>query len=261
MLPFVVLPIEINHQEIAPQAKAELISSVSAIQPGKKFFVAIHLSMAKGWHSYYANPGESGMATQAIWETNSSAASVGPILWPEPHLHKAGGVSAYVYEDELWLTSEVTPPKTPSGARLHLAVTANWLLCKDFCVPQHANLSIDLPFAMAEEPNPQFSSARSSLPTAGSSFGFYAVVKSGRVALGSRSLPPGMAIDQFYPANPKFFGAEEHTVKRLGKGIEITIPLSPYAVETPSRLTGILSIKPLGIRKRAMWLDIPVTAR
>ena len=41
-------------------AEAQLISEVSAVQPGRPFWVALRLQMREGWHTYWRNPGDSG---------------------------------------------------------------------------------------------------------------------------------------------------------------------------------------------------------
>lgn len=52
----------------APKAadlvQAELIAEPRAIEPGRPFTVGIRLRMAEHWHTYWRNPGDSGLATE-----------------------------------------------------------------------------------------------------------------------------------------------------------------------------------------------------
>ena len=45
----------------ADHVQAELLSDVSAIQPGKPFWLGVHLTVDPGWHVYWKNPGDAGL--------------------------------------------------------------------------------------------------------------------------------------------------------------------------------------------------------
>src|SRR5580704_18703190 len=100
----------IGVQFTAPQAKTELVPSTTTISPGKPFAIAMHMTMDPGgWHSYYINPGESGQATSIKWHLPPGF-KAGPIQWPVPERIVIGGVAGYVYEKQVWLVTEITPP-------------------------------------------------------------------------------------------------------------------------------------------------------
>ncbi len=44
--------------------KAQLISEDKSIQPGKPFCVALRLKMDEHWHTYWKNPGDSGLTAK-----------------------------------------------------------------------------------------------------------------------------------------------------------------------------------------------------
>ena len=44
----------------SPHVNVELIQEDEAIQPGRPFWVAIHLAIEEGWHIYWKNPGDAG---------------------------------------------------------------------------------------------------------------------------------------------------------------------------------------------------------
>ena len=43
--------------------EAELVSNVKTIEPGVPFEIALRLSMDPEWHTYWENPGDTGLAT------------------------------------------------------------------------------------------------------------------------------------------------------------------------------------------------------
>ena len=50
-----------------PHVTAELIPESTTVQPGKPFDVALHLHSDPGWHTYWINPGDAGLATSITW--------------------------------------------------------------------------------------------------------------------------------------------------------------------------------------------------
>ena len=46
---------------------ARLLSEVKTVQPGGSFWVATKLQMSDGWHTYWRNPGDSGLETTIEW--------------------------------------------------------------------------------------------------------------------------------------------------------------------------------------------------
>ncbi|MCX8005193.1 MAG: protein-disulfide reductase DsbD family protein, partial [Burkholderiaceae bacterium] len=74
----------------------------------------------------------------------------------------------YGYEGEVLLLAELTPPATLApGQAVTLAARADWLICKDICIPDGADLKLALP--VREDAGPsrraaQFAAARAQVP-------------------------------------------------------------------------------------------------
>ena len=60
-----------------------LVAEPRAVRGGEPFTVAVRLRMAEHWHTYWRNPGDSGLATEIAW-TLPPGFSAGPIQWPAP---------------------------------------------------------------------------------------------------------------------------------------------------------------------------------
>src|SRR5947208_1943768 len=129
--------------------QAELLADVSAIQAGKSFTVGVRLSIRPGWHVYWKNPGDSGIAT-AVEFTLPEGFAAGEIQYPVPQrFTQTGGIVNYGYEDEVILLATITPPEQLPSKNVHLAAKANWLVCQEECIPGEAELAIDLPVAVS----------------------------------------------------------------------------------------------------------------
>ena len=131
----------------AEHAKAELIAETTALLRGGDTTVALMLTPEEGWHTYWINPGDSGLATKLEW-TLPEGVSAGLIQWPAPHLAPLGELTNYGYDGEtLHMVTVSVPASWPKDAPLTLKAKAKWLVCKDVCIPGTANLSLTLPVA------------------------------------------------------------------------------------------------------------------
>jgi thiol:disulfide interchange protein DsbD len=236
------------------------VASTSSVVPGKPFEVALHMTMAPGWHSYYINPGESGQATTIKWNLPGGWRA-GPIQWPAPERITVGGVAGYVYEGEVWLVTTITPSKRLfPGSVAPIGADVNWLLCREACVPQKSRLSLYIPPGKVQHKNWIFGPAEKSKPkpladgmvSAGIQ-GKSAVLWAAKKAISAKSV-------EFFPADPTYFGADPVKTTTTHSGIKVVVPLSKYAPGSPSRLTGILVV-PNGENKGAHWVDVKVTER
>ena len=46
----------------------ELVAATTSVEPGRTLTVALRLKPDEHWHTYWKNPGDSGLATQIEWE-------------------------------------------------------------------------------------------------------------------------------------------------------------------------------------------------
>jgi thiol:disulfide interchange protein DsbD len=131
-------------------ATAELIAEVSSIQPGRPFTVGLHLVMEKGWHTYWKNPGDAGMATSIRWELPEGF-SADDIAWPTPHTFGEAPELCYGYDGDLLLPVTITPPAalTP-GTTVTLRASGAWLICNEICISDKAELTLGLPVKKEE---------------------------------------------------------------------------------------------------------------
>ncbi len=125
--------------------KAELLADVTAVQPGETFNVGVRLTMEEGWHVYWLNPGDSGLPTKVEWKVPAGF-KVNALDYPAPvRFDQPGNVVGYGYHHSLMLVAKVTAPKDlQPGANIEIAASANWLVCKDICLPGKAAVSLVL---------------------------------------------------------------------------------------------------------------------
>src|SRR4051812_48172467 len=128
----------------SPRATASLVSEVDAMSPGKPFRVALRLRLASGWHTYWQNPGDAGVPPELEFDLPSGV-TAGPIAWPTPQRVAEGPLMTYAYTGEVLLPVVITPATDAVSVKAH----ANWLVCREICVPEEADFQLDLPVGSA----------------------------------------------------------------------------------------------------------------
>jgi len=149
------------------QVQAELLADVASIQPGKPFTLGVRLTLQRGWHVYWENPGDSGIPTTVDFVLPEGF-TVGELQYPLPQrIEQPGGIVNYGYEHEVMLLAKVTPPKDlPIDKSVHVVAKVNWLVCREECYPGRAETALDLPVAQqaAESHRDVFDQWRRRLP-------------------------------------------------------------------------------------------------
>lgn len=131
--------------------QVELISDIQSIQPGRSFWVAVHMTMEDGWQTYWKNPGDSGLPTQIEWQLPVGF-SAGEIHWPYPQRFDYPEVTSYGYKGEVLLISEIIPPAALPTRPVTLKAHVKWMACGKICVPGESDVALTLP-VMREPPS------------------------------------------------------------------------------------------------------------
>ena len=152
-----------------PKVKAQLIAEDDSIKPGQKFWVALRQEITPGWHTYWKNPGDTGLATTIKWELPQGFAAE-PIAFPTPDRHRIGDLVNFGYDNSVMLLNEIIAPmELKIGETVDLKAKASWLVCQDICIPETAQLELKLKVAHAPAPGAwasAFTAAKTKLPQA-----------------------------------------------------------------------------------------------
>jgi len=141
------------------RATATLVSDTDRIAAGTPFKVGLRLRLQPGWHTYWRNPGDAGIAPELTFALPDGA-SAGQLAWPAPQRQPEGPLMTYGYNGEVLLAVPVSGPART--VRLH----ASWLVCKEICVPEEGDFRLDLPAGppAASSEAPLFAAAEAALP-------------------------------------------------------------------------------------------------
>lgn len=147
----------------SPRSTASLVTEADSVVPGRAFRVGLRLQMARGWHTYWQNPGDAGLPPTLEFKL-SGHAKVGKVAWPAPELKPEGPLMTFGYSGDLLLPVTITGATAPLSIELH----AEWLICAKVCVPEEGDFRLDIP-AGDGEPRAQgslFSAADRRMPRA-----------------------------------------------------------------------------------------------
>lgn len=135
-------------QVATEQVRVRLLAyAPQGVAPNQAVWVGLELAHAPQWHTYWQNPGDAGLPTQLQW-TLPEGVSAGAIAWPRPEKISLGPPSYltnYGYEGTVLLPVPLTIGPTFKGPYLDVEVQANWLVCKQECIPQEARLRLQIP--------------------------------------------------------------------------------------------------------------------
>ena len=154
-------PVKTEHAEV------ELIAEKSALVVGEKNVIGLSIKHAPHWHTYWKNPGDSGYPTKITWAVPPGY-GVGEFDWPTPKRLATGPIVNFGYEGEVLLPVTISVPLAAKvGESVTLKGRAEWLVCKDVCIPEEGNVSVTLPVAASNAPGAdgaRFAAARAATP-------------------------------------------------------------------------------------------------
>ena len=131
------------------QVRAELLAHApEGVGAGKPLWVGLQLQHAKDWHTYWKNPGDSGLPTQLEWKLPPGVTVSAPV-WPTPKKFPLGPLANFGYDGTLLLPVQITLPPDWSARSLDVKLNASWLACRTECIPEEGLFRISLPASAA----------------------------------------------------------------------------------------------------------------
>ena len=132
-----------------PEIRAELVTyAPEGVKKGRELMLGLLLQHQPGWHTYWQNPGDSGLPTELRWSLPTGMAA-GPLQWPTPQKIKVGSLSNFGYEGTVLLPVTVLPgadfQPAPGDRDVTIRLSASWLVCQKECIPQEGEFSLRLP--------------------------------------------------------------------------------------------------------------------
>lgn len=129
---------------------SRLVADVDTVTPGEPFWLALEMQLAPEWHTYWENPGDTGIPTTLKW-TLPEGFTAAPVHWQVPQRVELAGLMNFAYSGMVYFPAPITPPKDLRGDTYRFSLKANWLVCKDICIPEKGEYTLSLPVGTATE--------------------------------------------------------------------------------------------------------------
>ncbi|MBX3606117.1 MAG: thioredoxin family protein [Piscinibacter sp.] len=227
------------------QVRAELVAHApDGVQPGKPLWLGLAIEHAPHWHTYWKNPGDSGLPTTLQWQLPPGVAA-GEIDWPTPKRLPIGPLVNYGFEGSLLLPVPVTVPANFGADSLRVQLHADWLVCKDVCIPESGEFVLDVPARSATVGQAaRFEAAFAARPQPAAGVQAQASVVDGALQVVVAGLPAA-----WQGGTPAFFPETAGVVDNAAVPAStwqagqwtVRVPLSAQRSESPARMAAVLT--------------------
>jgi thiol:disulfide interchange protein DsbD len=253
---------------LAAHTQARLVLAAEAARPGDTVLVGVQLRMDPRWHTYWRNPGASGMATKIEWQLPAGV-TPGAIQWPLPEKLPDEDLTTYIYTNEVVL---LVPLKLAADLRpgpLDLKASVTWLECDALCVPGKAGVQATLNIGTETKPSKEaglFPSWQAKTPKSGDGLSAHAwwekaATTNSRQLILEWNLATAAADADFFPDDSETFEvqpATERVPAEVGK-IRLRKEVKKLSGDWPRQLSGVL-IQQSGATRAAYEVNLPVAS-
>ena len=240
----------------AGHVEASLVSARAAARPGESFSAGLKLDLKDGWHVYWRNPGDAGLAPTLNWQLPAGW-SAAPLLWPAPVRLEAPPLTNFGYSGQVILPLTLSVPEDARpGSTARLRAKAEWLECRETCEPGSADLTLALSVqktsSESEADAAALASSLSQVPLSDPGAVAAAVRDGNAVRLRVKDRHP---LAEFFPAEPNVFETARSAVSVSPLETEITLKPAPGA-QLPALVEGVL------VRQgyKPVQISVPVSA-
>lgn len=131
-----------RHVTVSVHAKTE------TLQPGKDLSLLFRFEIERGWHTYWKNPGDSGLPAQ-VEILSPEGAKLAPLQWPTPERIESGPLTNFGFENELILLTSLSIPNEALAGRstFETRFLVKYLVCREVCIPEKSEVRFSLPVA------------------------------------------------------------------------------------------------------------------
>ena len=132
-----------------PQVRAKLLAHApDGADPGKTVWLGLQLTHQPDWHTYWRNPGDSGLPITVQW-TLPAGITAGDIAWPLPKKIPIGNLANYGFDGTVLLPVPLTISQDfkpgLTNNEIEVKLKANWLVCRKECIPEEGEFALKVP--------------------------------------------------------------------------------------------------------------------
>jgi thiol:disulfide interchange protein DsbD len=237
-----------------PQVRAELVAHApQGVAAGQPLALGLLIQHQPHWHTYWKNPGDSGLPTRLTWQLPAGV-EAGEIQWPTPKPLPLGPLMNYGYDGTLLLPVAVSVPAGFNAAKLDVTLSAEWLVCKDVCIPESGEFKLSIPAQAATAGQAAlFDATRAAAPITVPGAQGQAALKGASLVLTVSGLPAAWQGRElrFFPETAGVIQNAAKPVARWSGGTwTAEVPLDPQRSDSPAAMPAVFTVpgEPAGAR-------------
>ncbi len=112
-----------------------------ALSAGGPADAGLYFKLESGWHVYWKNAGDAGYPPRLRW-TPPDGVTAGALQFPAPKRLANGPLMDFGYDDEVLFPLQLTVAKTVKAGSVALHAKADWVVCREVCIPGKADLEL-----------------------------------------------------------------------------------------------------------------------
>ena len=239
----------------ANKAKGQVVSNAqvqatlqvyapNGLGAGQTFWLGLQIEHQPHWHTYWRNPGDSGLATELQWQLPEGL-TAGNLIWPAPQKIPVGSMANYGYEGRVLLVTPVqVGPKfktSPDQSEVTVQLHATWLVCKQECIPQEGDFVVRVPIKGSTVMAPEaFQTALANQAQALKGNHEAVISEDGRsMSLKLGALPPELGTGP-WTVFPQTANVMQNNASPSIQAERITLPISSERMDSPQRMAWLL---------------------
>lgn len=221
------------------------------------------LNIEDKWHTYWKNPGDSGLPTDIQIETQDNLKVSDLIFCGIPEKLPFDDLANYGFSDKQHLIIKVSPEngKLFKQNSIKLKAKVSWLVCKEECIPQDTTINIEIQLNQKEallnqsikENDQLINILLSNLPKEKMLKNQKAIQDNSNIILSfDEILNPNV---QFFPYQGGIFvhGSEQKIIIDKSS-TKLFLELDEFRIEDPSKIEGILVYD-----NKAIEISVPIS--
>ena len=227
------------------QVQATLqVYAPNGLGAGETFWLGLQIQHQAHWHTYWRNPGDSGLATELQWQLPEGL-KPGNLIWPAPQKIPVGSMANYGYEGTVLLVTPVqVAPKfkaNEASSDITVQLHASWLVCKQECIPQEGDFVVRVPVKGSSVMAPEaFHAALANQAQMLTGKHEAVIAEDGRtLTLKVETLPPELSSGAWtvFPQTPNVM--RNNATPNI-QADRITLPISSERMDSPKRMAWLL---------------------
>jgi len=125
----------------AAHIHVQLVVPGQSLQPGAANHAGLYFKLEPGWHIYWKNAGDSGEPPHLKW-TLPDGITAGDLQFPAPRRLPLGPLMDFGYENEVLFPFSLNVASAAKRGPAILHAKADWLVCREVCIPGKAELEL-----------------------------------------------------------------------------------------------------------------------